>query len=61
MNQAKSVGSPIVNHFRLSLRQFLSIEKEENEKKVILYASAVGKLMYDMICTRSDIHMQLAL
>jgi len=54
MHQAKPVGTPLMNYFRLSSRQSPSTEKEE-AMKAIPYASAVGGLMYVMVCIRSDI------
>ncbi|KAL6334618.1 hypothetical protein AAG906_019470 [Vitis piasezkii] len=43
MNEAKPVSTPLGSHFKLS-----------KEHKVP-YASAIGNLMYAMVCTRSDI------
>jgi len=55
MENAKLVSTPLVNHFRLSTSQCpRSVEETEDMSKV-LYASAVGCLMYAMVCTRPDI------
>ena len=55
MDKAKAVSCPLANHFKLSSKQFPSTDKEKEEMKKILYASAVGSLMYAMVCTRPDI------
>jgi hypothetical protein len=55
MENTKLVSTPLVNHFRLSTSQCpRSVEETEDMSKV-LYASAVGCLMYAMVCTRPDI------
>ena len=55
MSQAKSVSSPLPSHFKLSSKQGPSIDKEKEDMSKILYASAVGSLIYTMVCTRPDI------
>lgn len=55
MNNAKPVGTPFAGHFKLSSKQCPSSEKEKNEMKSFPYSSAVGSLMYVMVCTRPDI------
>ena len=55
MDQAKTVSCPLANHFKLSTMQSPSTDKEKEEMKKIPYASAVGSLMYAMVCTRPDI------
>ena len=42
-------------HFKLSKKLFPSMEKEKGEMSIIPYSSAVGSLMYAMVCTRSNI------
>lgn len=55
MDNAKAVSSPLANHFRLSSKQSPSTEKEKASMQRVPYASAVGSLMYAMVCTRPDI------
>ena len=55
MDKSKPVGTPLANHFTLSSEQCPVSEKEKAEMEKIPYASAVGSLMYAMVCTRPDI------
>ena len=58
MLDAKSVKTPLAAHFQLSAN--LSPQTDEDEKNMsrVPYTSAVESIMYAMVCTRSDIHMQ---
>ena len=55
MTETKVVSTPLAKHFELSTTQSPSTNKEKNEISSIPYSSAIGSLMYDMICTRPDI------
>ena len=55
MMQSKSVSTPIAHHFKLSKDQAPKTEKERAEMDSTPYASAVGSLMYAMVCSRPDI------
>ena len=55
MNKAKPTSCPLASHFSLSSKQSPSTEIEEQEMKWVPYSSAVGSLMYAMVCTRPDI------
>ena len=55
MQSAKTVVTPLAPHFRLSGKQSPSSEAEKDEMSSVPYASAVGSLMYAMVCTRPDI------
>ena len=55
MKNSKPVSTPLASHFKLSKRLCPSIEKEKGEMSVIPYSSAVGTLMYAMVCTSPDI------
>jgi hypothetical protein len=55
MNKAKSVSTPLALHFKLSSSQCPSNDEEKEDMQRVPYASAVGSLMYAMVCTRPDI------
>ncbi|KAL4559836.1 hypothetical protein LXL04_031982 [Taraxacum kok-saghyz] len=55
MDKAKVVSSPLTTNFKLTDRDCPSIKKEIEEMDRVPYASAVGSLMYAMVCTRPDI------
>ena len=55
MDQAKSVATPMSSQFKLSKEQSPSSKDDITAMSSIPYAEAVGSLMYDMVCTRSDI------
>ena len=55
MKDAKSISTPLANHLKLS-RSLCPTTTDEKEKMAsIPYSSAVGSLMYCMVCTRPDI------
>ena len=49
------VSTPLAKHFKLSTTQSPSTNEEKKEMSHIPYSSAVGSLMYAMVCTRPDI------
>ncbi|CAJ2671557.1 unnamed protein product [Trifolium pratense] len=55
MENSKAVSTPLATHFKLSSKQSPSNEDETFDMKRVPYASAVGSLMYAMVCTRPDI------
>uniref|UniRef100_A0A2N9GRZ0 CCHC-type domain-containing protein n=1 Tax=Fagus sylvatica TaxID=28930 RepID=A0A2N9GRZ0_FAGSY len=55
MLDAKPVSTPLANHFRLSGSQCPKNEEEIENMSKVPYASAVGCLMYAMVCTRPDL------
>ena len=55
MTYAKPVNVPLGGHFKLSEAQTPTIEDEKALISDVSYASAVGSLMYGMVCTRSNI------
>uniref|UniRef100_A0A2N9FA36 CCHC-type domain-containing protein n=1 Tax=Fagus sylvatica TaxID=28930 RepID=A0A2N9FA36_FAGSY len=55
MLDAKPVSTSLANHFRLSGSQCPKNEEEIENMSKVPYASAVGCLMYAMVCTRPDL------
>lgn len=55
MQGAKEVSCPLPSHLKLSKKLCPSTEKEKDEMSSVPYSSAVGSLMYAMVCTRPDI------
>ena len=55
MKNSKSVSTKLVGHLKLSKRLCPSTEKEKGEMSVIPYSSAIGSLMYAMVCILPDI------
>ena len=47
--------TPLENHFKLSKEQSPKTAEERDHMALVPYASAVGSLMYAMVCTRPDI------
>lgn len=55
MHNAKPARVPLAGHFKLSKSQCPKNEEEKEEMNKVPYSSAVGSLMYAMVCTRPDI------
>jgi len=55
MENAKAVSTPLAAYMKLSFKQSPSNKAEKLDMKQVPYASAVGSLMYVMVCTRPDI------
>jgi len=55
MHESKPVKVPLAGHFKLSAQQSPKTEQEKLKMAKIPYSSAVGSLMYSMICTRPDL------
>jgi hypothetical protein len=55
MCKANPMSSTLAGYLKLSSKQSPTSEKEKDEMKKVSYASAVGSLMYTMVCTRPDI------
>jgi hypothetical protein len=55
MDNAKVVGCPLAAHFKLSTKQCPSTDEMKQKLQRVPYASAVGSLMYAMVCTWPDI------
>lgn len=55
MDNAKPVSTPLASHFRLSTAQCSKSDEEIQAMSKVPYASAVGCLMYAIVCTRLDL------
>ncbi|KAG8498690.1 hypothetical protein CXB51_005073 [Gossypium anomalum] len=58
MRSAKPVSTPLAAHFRLSSALSPQSDDEIKYMSHVPYSSAVGSLMYAMVCSRPDYHMQ---
>ena len=55
MAEVRLVTTPLAGHFTLSSKQCPQSSEEEEEMYRVPYASAVGSLMYVMVCTRPNL------
>ena len=55
MNEVKPVSTLLGSHFKLSKEQSPKTEEEMDYMSKVPYASAIGNLMYAIVCTRQDI------
>eukprot|EP00253_Pinus_taeda_P029548 PITA_29548 len=55
MQDSKPLKVPIDVGVKLSIEQCPKTQEEEEDMSYVRYASAVGSLMYAMVCTRPDI------
>ena len=55
MQDARPMGTPLAAHFKLSASLSPQNKSEEQFMARISYSSAVGSVMYAMVCTRPDI------
>ena len=60
MESAKKGFLPMAHGVRLSKTQCLELADERSRMDMIPYASAVGSIMYAMICTRPDVSYALS-
>lgn len=55
VGDANTRSTPLGNHLKFSKKQSPQTDEEESYMSTVPYASAVGSLMYAMVCTRPDI------
>ena len=55
IENAKAVSTPLPGHLKLTIEMCPKTQEEENKMSKVPYASAIGSLMYAMVCTRLDI------
>ena len=61
MDQAKKGFLPILQGVRLSKTQCPTIAEDREKMKDVPYASAIGSIMYAMLCTRPDVFLAISL
>jgi ATP-binding cassette subfamily B (MDR/TAP) protein 1 len=61
MGNAKPVSTPLASHFRLSKDQSPQTEEEKESMANIPYASAIGSIMYVMLCTCPDVALAVSM
>ena len=55
LEDSKTRNTPLGSHLKFSKKQSLQTDEEKCYMSRVPYASAVGSLMYAMVCTRPDI------
>jgi len=55
MHNTKPVSTPFASHFKLRKEMCPKTQEDMDYMSKVPYASAVGSLMYAMVCTRPDI------
>src|SRR6266511_4140543 len=61
MDQSKKGFLPVLQGVRLSTAQCPTSAEEREKMSVIPYASAIGSIMYAMLCTRPDVNLAISL
>ena len=60
MHNSKPIDTPMEKGCTLSLDQYPKNDEEKNQMSKVPYASAIGSLMYAILCTRPDICFAVA-
>lgn len=55
-DNTKLASTPVAPHFKLSASMSPRTDEERGYMAEVLYAGAVGNLMYVMMCTRPEFH-----
>ena len=58
MENAKAARTSLCGHLKLTKEMCPKTQEEEDTMSKVPYASAVGSLIYAMVCTRPILHMQ---
>ena len=61
MDQSKKGFLPVLEGVKLSQTQSLTTTEDRERMKVIPYASAIGSIMYAMLCTRPNVCLAISL
>lgn len=61
MHQSKIVSAPLGQHIKLSSEQSPVSDEEKQEMIAVSYASGVGSVKYEMVCSRPDLTHAISL
>ena len=61
MDQAKKGFLPVLQGVKFSQTQCAATSEDREKMKVIPYASAIGSIMYAMLCTRPIVYLTMSL
>ena len=61
MDQSKKGFLPILQGMRLSMAQCPTTAEDREKMSVVPYASAIGSIMYAMLCTRPNVNLAISL
>ena len=61
MDQSKKGFLPVLQGVRLSMAQCPTTAEDRENMKDVPYASAIGSIMYAMLCTRPDVCLAIRL
>ena len=61
MDQSKKGFLHVLQHVKLSQTQCPTTSEDREKMKVIPYASAIGSIMYAMLCTRLDVCLAISI
>ena len=61
MDQSKKGFLPVLQGVKLSQTQCMTTTEDREKMKDVPYASAIGSIMYAMLCTRPDVCLAISL
>src|SRR3954468_17215829 len=61
MDNSKRCLLPVIKGIKLSMTQCPATAKEREEMSSKPYASAIGSIMYSMLCTRPDLALAISM
>ena len=61
MDQSKKGFLPVLQGVKLSSVQCPTTAEDRKKMSVVPYASAIGSIMYAMLCTRPDVNLAVSL
>ena len=61
MDQSKKGFFPVLQGVKLSSAQSPTTVEDREKMSVVPYASAIGSIMYAMLCTRPDVNLAVSL
>ena len=61
MDQAKKGSLPVLQGVKLSKTQCPTTTEDREKMEDVPYASAIGSIMYAMLCTRPDVCLAISL